>query len=247
MHQLNRPTRRALLLLAGAAPLLAAAAEATPDPEVHPTQIARSFTLLYQMQRGGLRGSSEFGWKRSGDTYEAHLKGKVVGIPVLDWASSGGFDAAGVAPQRYVEHRIGKADRDAVFRKSESRIGFSGGKDDVAYVPGVQDRLSWMIQLPAILAADPGKTKTGTRIGMFVVGTRGHADTWIFESLGNESVRTPSGSVRAVKWTRKLASGDENQAELWVDPEHHFLPVKLRLPLPPLDEPLEFNLVDASW
>lgn len=243
----NRSIRRALLLLAVAAPVLALAAEATPDAEVYATNIPRSFTLAFQMQRGGLRGSSELGWKRTADGYEAHMKGKVAGFAVLDWTSSGGFDAAGIAPQRYVEHRIGRSDRDAVFNKAEARISFSGKGDDIATVPGAQDRLSWMIQLPAILAADPAKTKVGSRIAMYVVGTRGRAETWTFESLGNETIRTPAGQVRAVKWTRKLQSADDAQAELWVDPARKFLPVRLLLPIPPLDEPLEFILADSDW
>jgi hypothetical protein len=248
MPHSNQPTRRALLLLAATTPLFAVATEAVPHAEVYPTNIARSFAFLYQMQRGGIRGSSEFGWSRSGDGYEAHLKGKVAGFTLLDWASSGGFDAAGVAPRRYVEHRIGKSDRATVFRKADSRISFSDSpSDDVAYVPGAQDRLSWMIQLPAILAADPGKTKAGTRIAIYVVGTRGRADTWVFESFGIEDIRTPAGPVRAVRWTRTLRSSDESPAEVWVDPARKFLPVRLRLHVAPLDEPLEFTLADANW
>ena len=244
-----RPGRRAVLLLlssAAVAPGLATAADATPDAAVHATQVPRSFTVLYQMQRGRISGSSELGWKRTADGYEAHMTGKVAGFAVLDWASSGGFDAAGVAPRRYVEHRIGKGDRDAVFNRAEGRIGFSGKTDEVALVPGAQDRLSWMIQLPAILAADPAKAKAGTRITLFVVGTRGHAENWIFESLGNDTIRTPAGTLKAVRWARKVGADDETQAEVWLDPTRHFLPVRLRLPLPPLDEPIEFNLAETN-
>jgi hypothetical protein len=241
----NRCTRRAMLVLTAVAPLCTAATEGVLEAGVHPTRIARSFTFLYQMQRGGIRGSSEFTWSRSGDGYEAHLKGKVAGFTVLDWASSGGFDAAGVAPERYVERRIGKSDRDVVFKKSEAKISFSDARrDDIAFVPGVQDPLSWMIQLPAILAADPGKSKVGTRIAICVVGAGGRAEVWTFESLGNEDVRTPAGPVRAVKWNRTLRSADEAPAEVWLDPERKFLPVRLRLP--PSNGSLEFILAEAN-
>ena len=241
----NLCTRRAMLVVATTAPWLALATEGVPEAGVHPTRIARSFTFLYQMQRGGIRGSSEFTWSRTGDGYEAHLKGKVAGFTILDWASSGGFDAAGVAPQRYVEHRIGKSDREVVFRKSEAKISFSDSRrDEIDFVPGVQDRLSWMIQLPAILAADSGKSKIGTRIAICVVDARGRAEVWTFESLGNEDVRTPAGPVRAVKWNRTLRSADEAPAEVWLDPERKFLPVRLRLP--PSNESLEFILAEAN-
>ena len=241
----NPCTRRAMLVLTTTAPWLAQAAEGAPEAGVHPTRIARSFSFLYQMQRGGIRGSSEFTWSRTGDGYEAHLRGKVAGFTILDWASSGGFDAAGVAPQCYVEHRIGKSDREVTFRKAEAKISFSDSRrDDIDFVAGVQDRLSWMIQLPAILAAAPGKAKAGTRIALHVVGTRGRAEVWTFASLGNEDIRTPAGPVRAVKWSRTLRSDDEAPADVWLDPERSFLPVRLRLPL--ANDSLEFILADAN-
>lgn len=221
-----------------------AAAEA-PIP-VYPTRIARSFSLLYQMQRGGISGSGEFSWKRTGDIYTSHLKGSIAGFTVLNWASSGGFDASGVAPSRYLESRIGKSDREAVFRRDVSVVDFSGVSPDIPLLPGTQDRLSWMIQLPAILAADPTKAKEGARVAMYVVGVRGRGETWTFESSGAESIKTPSGTIRAIKLTRELHKAEDTRAEVWVDPSRQYLPVRVRLALPPFDAPLELNLAGAS-
>ena len=220
------------------------AAEAPPP--VYPTRIARSFSLLYQMQRGGISGSGEFSWKRSGDSYESHLKGSIAGFTVLNWASSGGFDASGVAPARYLESRIGKSDREAVFRRDVSVVDFSGVSPDIPLLAGTQDRLSWMVQLPAILAADPAKAKEGARVAMYVVGVRGRGEMWTFESSGAESIKTPSGTIRAVKLTRELHKAEDTRAEVWVDPSRQYLPVRIRLALPPFDAPLELNLAGAS-
>lgn len=213
---------------------------------VYPTRVARSFSLLYQMQRGGISGSGEFSWKRSGDSYESHLKGSIAGFTVLNWASSGGFDASGVAPARYLESRIGKSDREAVFRRDLSVVDFSGVSPDIPLLPGTQDRLSWMVQLPAILAADPTKAKEGARVAMYVVGVRGRGETWTFESSGAESIKTPAGTMRAVKLTRELRKAEDTHAEVWVDPSRQYLPVRIRLALPPFDAPLELNLAGAS-
>ena len=215
--------------------------------KLYSTNIPRSFDLLYQLQRGGVRGSGEFSWKRSEDSYDARLKGAVAGFTVLDWGSTGAFDAAGIAPQRYVEHRLGKSDRDVTFHKAESKIRFSGKKSpDIPFVDGVQDRLTWMVQLPAILAADPVKVTRGSRIDIYVVGTRGSAGTWSFESAGDETVSTPAGVVHAVKWVRKWRSTADTQVEVWLDPARNFLPVRLRLATPKMGTPLELTLTDAN-
>jgi hypothetical protein len=224
-----------------------AAADSAAVARVQATDIARSFTFRYLMQRGSLRGTCELGWVRKADAYEARLQGMVAGFAVLDWASSGGFDAAGVAPTRYVEHRLGKSDRDASFRKSESRIVFSGShSSDIPYVPGVQDRVSWLLQLPAIVAGDPARTRAGTRVAMHVVGTRGHAGDWIFESEGRETIKTPAGTLHTVKWTRKVRKPEDTQAEVWLDIERHYLPVRIRLAIAASEAPLEMTLADAS-
>lgn len=248
-------SRRRIALCAAVLLVSVAAAAAEPgaapaardaDVQVYPTRIARSFTVLYQMQRGGIRGSGEFAWKHTGDAYEAHLKGTVAGLALIDWASRGGFDAAGVAPERYVEKRLTKSAREATFVRSESRIDFSGSAPDIPLVPGAQDRVSWLVQLQAILAADPAKAKAGGRIVMPVVGVRGRAETWIFEATGAESVRTPAGTLRTQKLTRALRKPDDTRAEVWVEPARQFLPVRIRLTLPPFDAPLDMTLADVS-
>lgn len=247
-------TRRRLALCA--AGLLASAAFAAEpvalppagdaEAKVYPTRIARSFTVLYQMQRGGIRGGGEFAWKRTGDAYEAHLKGTVAGLALINWASRGGFDAAGVAPEHYVEKRLTKSAREASFVRSESKIDFSGSAPDIPLVPGAQDRVSWLVQLQAILAADPAKAKAGGQVVMPVVGVRGRAETWIFEASGAESIKTPAGTLRTQKLTRALRKPDDTRAEVWVEPARQFLPVRIRLTLPPFDAPLDMTLADVS-
>ena len=244
---------RALAAVAALASMSACGAEPVAAGEeasavgIHQTRVARSFTLLYQMHRGGISGSGELVWKRTGDQYEAHLKGTVAGFAVLNWNSSGGFDAAGVAPARYLERRLGKSDREAVFRRDVAKIDFSGVSPDVALLPGTQDRVSWLVQLPAILAAEPARAQAGARVAMHVVGTRGRSEVWSFVSSGAESIRTPSGTVRAVKLVRESQKADDTRAEVWVDPARQYLPAQIRLALPPFDAPLELSLADASY
>lgn len=228
-------------------PAWARAAESAPAAPVYRTNVPRSFAFQYQIQRSGIRGSAELSWARTGASYEARLRGTVAGFTVLDWASSGGFDAAGVAPARFVEHRVTKSDRSATFRRSDSRIVFSGSRGhELPLVPGAQDRLSWLVQLPAILAADPALARAGSRVTMFVVGTHGRSGEWTFESAGRETIRTPLRTVHAVKWTRATRKDDDALAEVWLDAERQHLPARMRLTVPAFDGPLEMTLADAG-
>jgi hypothetical protein len=219
---------------------------AAPRTQVYATRVSRSFTFLYHLQRGGIHGSGQLEWKRTGEGYEARLKGTVGGIPVLSWASSGRLDTAGIAPAVYTERRLGKAERVANFQRSESKITFPGSDSEFPLVAGAQDRLSWMVQLPAILAADPAKAATGARLAMFVVGTRGHAETWVFQFSGREAVKTAAGTVASVKWARELRKPQDTQVEVWLDPARQYLPVRVRLNSSPFDSPLDLTLADAG-
>lgn len=230
------------------APVATAASEpaAAEQTRSYPTRIPNPFTFRYDMRRGGLGGQGEFSWKRTGNQYEARLQGTVGGIRILNWASTGGFDTAGVAPTRYTDQRIGKAAQAANFQRADSKITFSGPGSEYPLVAGAQDRLSWMVQLPAIVAADKSLTKVGARVGMFVVGARGDAETWVFQLVGAEPVKTPLGDVSATKWMREPRKPYDTKVEVWLDPARQYLPVRARLTSPPSDDPLELVLKDTG-
>jgi hypothetical protein len=210
------------------------------------TRIPRSFTLRYEMQRGAFSGTGELRWRNEGQHYEAQLQGAIGGLTIMTWTSKGGFDAHGLAPLRYTDQRLTKAPQAANFQRAESKITFSGPSDEFPLVPGAQDRLSWMIQLPAILSADATKAKAGTRLPVYIVGARGDADTWVFQCEGNESVTTPSGRVQAVKWLREPRKPMDTGVEVWLDPARQYLPVRAQLTSSPSDPPLELRLIDGG-
>jgi len=78
-----------------------------------------------------------------------------------------------VAPLRHAELRRAREQRAVNFQREAATITFSGPQVAYALPPGAQDRLSWMIQLPAILEADAALTRAGAVVTLFVAGTRG--------------------------------------------------------------------------
>lgn len=243
-------TRRMPTTIAGPPPELSLAGTAAPMPDdpvataetraegdkapLYPTRPPPAFAYAYDLQRGADRGSLTLRWRPDGEHYEASLSATLADAPWLDLRSSGGFDAAGLAPLRHTDRRRGRSPQAANFQRDGGRVTFSGFETERALAAGAQDRLSWMLQLAAIAAADPALVAPGGQIHMAVVGVRGEADRWTFAHQGDETLALADGSrVRTARLVRLPARAFDTRAEVWLDPARHYLPVRARLSNPP--------------
>jgi hypothetical protein len=200
------------------------------DPPVYATHLPPPVRLQYALRRGGVTGTAHLDWTREDGRYRLSLQGHLSATPQAAWISQGLLDAAGVAPERYTESRRGREARAANFQREAGRISFSGPSHEYPLVAGAQDRLSWMIQLGAVLAANPELGQPGAQIQVFVVGTRGDGETWVFTVQGRETLDLPSGRVSdAVHLQRQPRRPYDTQADIWLDPVQHHLPVRLHL------------------
>lgn len=206
----------------GEAPSLLAAGE--QPPPLYRTRLPRSATLRYQVRRGLLRGTGEIRWQASGETYRLSLEARIAGLTLLIQTSEGTTDPNGLKPNRFVDQRARRPAQAANFRRDIDRITFSGPAVEWPLLPGSEDRLSWMIQLAGIAAAEPGLLVEGGMITMIVVGARGEAGVWALRFAGREDVETAWGTVHAVKLVREGHSIYDTNAEIWLDPERDYLP-----------------------
>ena len=230
----------------------AAPAEAAPPPPVaeaavqvpvYATRLPPSVTLQYELRRGLLSGNGELRWRKAAAGYELDLSGSVLGVSVIGWSSRGAFDSAGIAPLRYVDQRRGKSAVAANFQRELGRVSFSGPPVTYALVPGTQDRLSWMLQLPAIIEADPAHWRAGTRLELYVVGAHGEADLWSFVVRGTEPVDVPAGRLEAaLLLQREPQRPYDTRVDVWLDPARHHLPARARLTSMPSGDALELSL-----
>lgn len=196
---------------------------------VYRTHIPPATTLEYDIRRGSIAGTGELSWRPDGGRYEARLQASVIGYTLLTQISEGGFDKAGLAPLRFTDQRPRKAARAANFQRDVGKITFSGPRDEFALPAGSQDRLSWLIQLPAVLSAEPKRAGVGGEVVLYVAGARGDVDLWTLRSIGAEIVDTAAGAVRTVKFMRTSRGPKDTQAEVWLDPTRHYLPVRARM------------------
>jgi hypothetical protein len=200
-------------------------AEGTPPP-LYATQLPPPLTLRYELRRGRLSGSGDLHWRPESGRYGLRLEGSVMGLSVLTQDSIGTLDAQGLAPERFTDQRARRPMVAANFERQAGRIRFSGPSHEVPWQPGVQDRLSWMVQLAAVAQAEPQRLGSGERIVMQVVGARGDASTWAFRSLGPETLTLFAAPVETVRLLREPRHPYDTRVEVWLDPARHHLPVR---------------------
>ena len=226
-----------------ALPPLSAAEGGGQTLPVYPTRLPPAALLRYDLKRGALGGTGELAWRPADGRYQLSMEGTAFGLNVIGWVSQGGFDAAGIAPERFVDRRRGRDLRAANFQRDKGRITFSGPQVEYPLVAGAQDRLSWMLQLPAIVEAEPAKFVPGVRIAMFVVGARGDGDVWTFSVEAMEGLELPAGRVEgALRLRREPRKPYDTLVEVWLDPARSHLPVRVRMSVPQTDDAYEFLL-----
>lgn len=221
---------------ATAAPAAAAGATEAPilaagdsPPPVYRTRLAPAATLRYEVRRGLLRGTGEIRWLPAGDAYRVVLEARIAGVTLLIQTSEGAIDATGLAPTRLVDQRARRAAQAANFSRDSGKVTFSGPSVERPLLPGTQDRLSWMIQLAGIVAAEPERLVDGLQIAMVVVGARGEAEVWVLRYAGRETIETVRATVHAVKFVRDGRAAYDTTAEIWLDPARDYFPAHATL------------------
>ena len=193
-------------------------------PPVYRTVLPAPVTLRYELRRGLFRGTGEIRWRPAGDRYALQFDARLAGISLLSQSSQGDLDANGLAPVRFVDQRARKAARAVNFSRDSGTISFSGSTAQWPLLAGTQDRLSWMIQLGGIVAADPALATGGGRISMVLVSARGEAAVRSVRFAGRENAETASGSVPALKFVVDGHSAYDGSFEIWLDPARGYLP-----------------------
>jgi hypothetical protein len=211
------------------------------DVPVYATRLPEPGVWRYRLTRGAAVGRAQLRWQPDPALrrYELQLEGWVDDVPVLDWVSRGAIDAAGIAPERFALRRRSKDREAANFQRDAGKVTFSGPTHELPLVAGVQDRLSWLVQLPAILQAEPMRlAAAGAKVDLLVVGARGGGDVWTFEVAGTETV----GETPALKLVREPRREQDLRVEVWLDPVHDHRLLRARMIPTQYGTPLELEL-----
>lgn len=172
-----------------AAPLAASAAPSSTAPLTLPQdmQAPDSVTLSYRLSTGtaaALPGdSAQLRWAKLDEshyelTWEQSLGGKSTRLQ-----STGQLGGGGLQPERYSESGSDKSEVATHFVRDQGQIIFSNNSPSAALSVGAQDRVSVLMQLGGILAAQPEAQNLSAGIEIPVASSSG-ARLWQFRVLG---------------------------------------------------------------
>jgi hypothetical protein len=214
-------------------------AAAGEPPPVYATRTPAPALLRYALTQHGVAGEATLTWQTDGQQHLLTLDGRRGGQATVEQASRGGFDPAGLAPERFSDRRRSRAWQAANFQRDSGRIAFSGPAVQYLAFPGAQDRLGWIAQLAAIASA---ASEPLGAVSVFVVDALGHGQLWTFHSQGPATLDTPLGTL-ATLYLRRDAPGPESlQVEVWLDPARDHWPAALRVTAPRRRDVFELRL-----
>ncbi|PUE60792.1 hypothetical protein B9Z44_08210 [Limnohabitans curvus] len=189
-----------------------------------------SALLKYQVQ-GQAKGfsywaSAELQWLQDGKDYEARLEVSAFLLGSRVQISKGTLGAEGLMPTRFGDKT--RSEQAAHFQRDKGLITFSANSPDAPLLKGAQDRLSVVLQLSSLLAADPTRFPAGTMLSFQTVSQR-EAEVWQFLVEKEEMLQLPFGDISAIKLNRKPRREFDQHIELWFAPTLGYLPVRLRI------------------
>lgn len=193
----------------------------TPPADTPLLRLAGPGSWHYRLRQAGQDGDAQLDWRPEGDGhYSLRLTRRIGERTLPAWESLGHLGQGGLAPERFALQRGGQ-DRQAInFDADEHTVSFSASPARLELPEGTQDRLSWWLQLAALVQANPAP---GGRWRVWVAGLRGELREWVFEAA--ESAPEDAGTLHL----RRLPLGERDPGiELWLDPARSYWPVRLR-------------------
>lgn len=187
------------------------------------------FAASGQWRGAPVTGSAALAWQFDGGSYEAAFTLAAPPLPAREQHSAGAVAAEGLQPRRFAERQ--RSEQAAHFDRDAGQIAFSSNRPQAPLQPGAQDRLSLLVQLPALAAAHPERFAPGMAVSLQVAGTR-EADDWRFLVEGLEHLVLPAGTLPALRLTRIARGPYDPRLELWLAPGRDYALVRLRLTPP---------------
>jgi hypothetical protein len=211
------------LAQAAPAPARAAVSSEAPAPQFAPLRLSGPAQWRYRLRQGGQDGEASLSWQPEADgRYALRLSRRIGERSLPDLQSLGRLGPAGLAPERFALQRRGRDQQAVNFDQDEARLSFSASPAQYALPEGAQDRLSWWLQLAALVQAESAPLP-GTRWRVWVAGLRGELREWTFE------LEAPTDPAQPGLHLRRLPLGPEDPGvQIWLDPARGHWPLRLR-------------------
>ena len=195
---------------------------ATTPLEPAPARVAPPFSAVYRWQQDGAEGRATLALALDASQYTLALHRERPGLAPLHGISRGRTGAHGLAPERHVEGQGGRDRRALNFvREGAGRILASDHAGAQPLPAGVQDPVSWLVQLAGLLEADPALRQPGASVALWMAGPRGQLDAWALTVIGPEA---GTDGRPLLKLARPATRPWDVALEVWLDPAERHLP-----------------------
>lgn len=185
------------------------------------------YTVNFTIKTVLNRGQAELTWQHEGDNYALGLLAKWRIFSLFEQASVGRLSPQGLLPARFSDKRFRKSELAAHFDHAQGKISFSANTPDAVLQAGAQDRVSIILQLAGLLAADPANYPPNSTLNLQTVSAR-EAEPWLFTVNEPETLNLPEGPQLAVRLTRNPRREFDQKVELWFAPALNYWPVRFR-------------------
>lgn len=191
-----------------------------------PAPVFLKYQVLGMSKQMNYSAWAEFSWQHDGQRYDSKLEVGAFLLGSRSQTSQGTLGAEGLMPQRFGDKF--RSEVASHFQRDKGVISFSTNAPEVPLLKGAQDRLSVVMQIAALLSADPERYPVGTMLSFQTVATR-DAEVWLFLVEKSETLQLPYGDVPTIKVNRKPRKEFDQSIELWFAPSIDYLPVRLRV------------------
>lgn len=176
------------------------------------------------------RGVSYLTWRQDGRFYDAQWTYFHLQLGDNSTRSTGIVTLHGLAP---LDTRISQATpRNIRFDYDGHLLHYANPEESLPLSSGMQDRLSVLIQLSAMLAADPTRYPPGTAVTLPVAtgSAAGDQTFTVEEEESFEALRNQN--VRALRLVQRPRNDQDPRTEVWLSPDMEYLPVRIRVTHP---------------
>jgi len=180
------------------------------------------------------KGSIEVSFPGEG-RYEIRLVTEAVG-----WArvfaskpffaqTTGSIGPGGLRPERYVHKSPRGKEEVSTFDYENRKVSYSSLKDPLPLVNGIQDRLSFIIQLAWMMKVNPERFSLGEFVTIPMAG-RNKVEDVAFLVLSDADVVLPGGVLVPAVHLSSYRKADRfiGQIDVWLDKTDRLLPVRIR-------------------
>lgn len=189
-----------------------------------PQEVSASYNVL---MNGGQVAVMNETFETRDDTYRIVSESSAVGLLALfekqplRFVSSGQLTPGGLRPDLFEGRRDrgGPVRANFDWRTERLTLSFDGRTDSMALPPGTQDRLSIMYQF---MFFAPEKRE---RLEFAMTNGR-KLEHYRYAIHPDVEIDTPLGRMKTLHLVKQREPG-ESGTEIWLAPQHHFLPVKM--------------------